>query len=268
MDEVKLRTMSVRAWRLSSEVAAQLHILTVSELRARYGRGRWQLIKWLIDPFALVGVYLLMIRFIFYRSPKASGLILACSVIPFQLLTMTVMNSLTSIQVRRSIIANMRFRRALLPVSTALTETIGFGASLTLLAMMMAIYGIAPGWDVLWLPVVLAVTILLGIAVAYPVTLLGIWMPDLRGLIMSAMRTTYYLAPGLVALQAIHGRTNDWVRANPLTGLFEALRHAVLYQSSPPAWQLLYPLGFAAVISAVFVPIYLREQRQFAKVLE
>jgi hypothetical protein len=85
---------------------------------------------------------------------------------------------------------------------------------------------------------------------------------------LSAVRATYFLAPGLVTLSAIHGRTNGWVRANPLTGLFEALRHAVLYRSSPPAWELLYPLAAAALILAVFVPIYSREQRHFAKVLE
>ena len=52
-----------------AEVREQLMVLTVSDLRARYGRGRWQLLKWLIDPFALVGVYLLMVTFIFYRRP-------------------------------------------------------------------------------------------------------------------------------------------------------------------------------------------------------
>jgi ABC-type polysaccharide/polyol phosphate export permease len=85
---------------------------------------------------------------------------------------------------------------------------------------------------------------------------------------MSLVRMAYYLAPGLVVLAAIRGRTNDLVRANPLTALFEAMRHAVLYRSSPPAWELLYPLGVAVVLLIVFVPIYLREQRHFAKVLE
>ncbi len=99
-------------------------------------------------------------------------------------------------------------------------------------------------------------------------TLIGIWAPDLRGLLLSVVRTAYYLAPGLVVLSAIHGRTNSLVRVNPLTGLFEALRHAVYYRTSPPAWELLYPVGVSALILVVFVPLYMREQRHFAKVLE
>ena len=267
--------VGLRPWRHSAgsfgavrEILDQLRVLTASDLRVRYGRGGWHFVKWLIDPFALTGVYMLMVVFIFYRRGYATGLSLACSIIPFQLVTMTVANSLGVVQMRRSIIANMRFRKALLPISAALTEAVGFGASLTLLALMMAIYGIAPTAAIVWLPIALALTLVFGIAVAYPVALLGVWAPDLRPLMMSLVRMAYYLAPGLVVLAAIQGRTNDLVRANPLTGLFEAMRHAVLYRSSPPAWELLYPLGVAVVLLIVFVPIYLREQRHFAKVLE
>jgi hypothetical protein len=164
--------------------------------------------------------------------------------------------------------AAMGFRKALLPISTALTEGAGFVASLTLLALMMAIYGVAPTASIAWIPLVLAVTLVFGIAVAYPVTLIGIWAPDMRGLLLSVVRTAYYLAPGLVTLAAIHGRTNNLVRLNPLTGLFEALRHAVLYRTAPPAWELVYPLVAALLILVVFVPMYAREQKHFAKVLE
>src|ERR1700722_15494156 len=79
----------------------QLLVLTSSDLRARYGRGRWQLVKWLVDPFALVGVYLLMVTFIFYRRPHDVGLSLACSIIPFQMVTMTVQGSLDSVRQRQ-----------------------------------------------------------------------------------------------------------------------------------------------------------------------
>ena len=254
--------------RFRPEVVEQLRVLVSSDLRARYGRGRWQLVKWLIDPFALVGVYLLLVTFIFYRRPYAIGLSLACSIIPFQLLTMTVANSLNAVQLRRSIIANMRFPRTLLPIATTLTETIGFAASLVLLALTMAIYGIAPTVAILWLPLVLALTVLLGVAVAYPTTLIGIWAPDLRGLILSFVRAAYFLAPGLVTLSEIHGRTNTLVRLNPITGLIEALRHAVLYGSAPPAWELLYPFVFSVLLLLLFVPIYRREQQHFAKVVE
>ena len=42
-----------------------------SDLRARYGRGRLRLLKWLLDPFALVGVYLLLAAFVLDRQDGA-----------------------------------------------------------------------------------------------------------------------------------------------------------------------------------------------------
>ena len=57
------------------------------------------------------------------------------------------------------------------------------------------------------------------------------------------------------------------MRLNPLTGLIESLRHAVLYRSAPPAWELLYPLAVSVLILIATVPVYRREQNHFAKVV-
>jgi ABC-type polysaccharide/polyol phosphate export permease len=241
--------------------------LVESDMRGRYGRGPWRLIKWLLDPFALVGVYLLLVSFVLDRPGQAIGLSLACAVIPFQLVMMSCLNALDSIRVRRSIIANMSFPRTLIPASSALTESVAFVASLLLLALMMVVYGVAPTPAALWLPAVLAVNLALAMAFAYPAALLAIWVPDLRAFVFSFIRTLFFLAPGLVALEDIEGTTQDLVKLNPLTGLFEAYRDALLYGHAPEAWELLFPLAAAAALAAVFVPIYQSEQRHLAKVL-
>jgi ABC-type polysaccharide/polyol phosphate export permease len=83
---------------------------------------------------------------------------------------------------------------------------------------------------------------------------------------ISAMRVFYFLAPGVVALSEIEGSANEWVRINPVTGIFESYRDALLYGQAPAAWELLYPLAFAAVLLALFLPIFRAEQRHLAKI--
>src|SRR6185437_9372243 len=83
--------------------------LTVADLRVRYGRGPVQVLRWLVDPFALVGVYLLLVTFVLNRPGFAPGLSLACAVVPFQLVMATVMNAMSAVTARRSIILNMAF---------------------------------------------------------------------------------------------------------------------------------------------------------------
>lgn len=244
-----------------------LAALVASDLRARYGRGRFRMLKWLLDPFALVGVYLLLVTFVLDRPGRAPGVSLACAVIPFQLVMMAVMNGMNSVNLRRSIVLNTPLPRLMIPLSGALTETVAFAASLSLLALMVAVYDVQLTAAVLWLPVVLAVNVLLAIAVAYLASLVGLWFRELRPFMISFVRALFFLAPGLVPLSSIGGRAYDLIRLNPLTGLFEAYRAVVVEGHRPAAWELLYPTAVALLLLAVLLPVYRREARHFAKVV-
>ena len=245
-----------------------LFALTESDLRARYGRGGWRLVKWLADPFALVGIYLLLVTFILRRPGEAPGLSLACAVIPFQLVMMTIVNGMGAVQLRGAIIANMAFERILIPVSAMLTEAVAFSASLVLLVVMMAVYGVAPTPALLWAPLVTAVTLVFAVACGYVAVLMGVWFRDFRPFVISFMRAIFFLAPGLVAINAIGGRAEALVKVNPLTGLFESYRSILLRGQSPAAWELAIPVGWAVLLLLVALPLYIREQSQFAKLIE
>jgi lipopolysaccharide transport system permease protein len=242
--------------------------LTAADLRARYGRGRLRLLKWLLDPFALVGVYLILVTFVLDRPGYAPGLSLACAVIPFQLIMTTVMNAMTAVTTRRSIILNMAFPRTLLPVSSTLTETVGFIASFSLFIVMMASYRIAPTAAIAWLPLVVLTTVCFATAVSFPALLFGLWFRELRPVAISLVRTLFFLGSGLVPLAATSGSVDNALRLNPFTALFESYRQVLLFGHAPAVWQIVYPLVIAAVLAGIFLPICIKEQRQFAKVVE
>ena len=86
-----------------------------------------------------------------------------------------------------------------------------------------------PTLAILWLPVVIGVTLLLAMGVAYPASLLGVWMPDIRNFVNSFVRVLFFVAPGLVPLSQVSGDAHDLLLINPLTGLFESYRDALLY---------------------------------------
>ena len=244
-----------------------LRALTESDLRFRYGRGPFRFVRWLLEPVALVGVYLLLVVFVLNRPGNSPGLSLTCAVIPFQLVMLTIGNAMGALDARRPILLNMSFRRMLMPISSALTESVGFAASLLLIIAMMAIYRVAPSPNVLWFPLVLLVNLLLAVSAAYAATLFGIWLRELRAFVLSFVRILFFLGPGLVPLQQTREGVRVLLRINPLTGLFEAYRSVFMFGKRPAAWELLIPLAAAAILMAVFVPLYRSEQRQFAKVI-
>jgi ABC-type polysaccharide/polyol phosphate export permease len=242
--------------------------LTVADMRSRYGRGAFRVVKWLVDPIAALGVYLALVAFAVSKRGPDPGLSIACAVIPFQLIVGTAVNAMSSIHIRRNVVLNMGFDRTLIPVSSVLTETVVFLADFVLIAAMMALYGRAPTIALLWLPLVLAANVLFAVGLAYPATIFGVWYSDLRLFGVSVIRTLFFLAAGLLPLAEISGKAHTLVQLNPLTEVFESYRAVFLYGRAPRAFDLLYPALAAALLLLAFLPLYAREQRQFAKVVD
>lgn len=224
-------------------------------------------VKWVLDPIAALGIFLLFVILVLDMGTTATALSLACAIVPFQLVMATIINATAAVQTRRPILLNMRFPRMLIPVASVVTESIAFVATLLLLPILMVFYGIAPTWAALWLPLALVATVVLSLAVAYPSTLFGIWFPELAVFAASLTRAAFFLAPGLITLDQITGTARTLLPINPLTGLFETYRDALLYAQSPAAWQLLVPFAAAALLFLLTLPIYRREQARLAKLV-
>jgi lipopolysaccharide transport system permease protein len=247
----------------------RLHLLVAlarSDLHLRYGRGGGQIIQWFVDPFALVGIYLLL-RLILDRGGDAVGLSLACAVVPFQIVLLSCTSAMNAVSLREPILLNMRFDRMLIPPAAVLTETLAFAASFSIFPLAMLIYGVGPTLALLWLPVVVAATLALAFGAAWPAALLGLWLPQTRVFATQALRILFFAAPGLVALSEMSDDVRRYIVINPFSGLFESFRHLFLYGDSPEFWQLAYPVLFGAVLAAAFMPLYRREQRHFAKLV-
>ena len=244
-----------------------LRVLTEADLRFRYGRGPLRFGRWLLEPFALVGVYLVLISLVLDRPGTAPGLALACAVVPFQFVMATVTNAMDALHIRRPIVLNMGFERKLIPMSSAMTESVSFFASFSIVVLMMIVYKVAPTPMLVWLPVVVLVNLFLAVAAAYAASLLGLWLWEFRPFLLSFVRLLFFIGPGLVPLAQTSDSIQGLLRFNPFTGLFESYRDVFLTGEAPQAWELLYPLAIALIILGVFVPLYRAEQQQFAKVL-
>jgi ABC-type polysaccharide/polyol phosphate export permease len=246
-----------------------MHVLVAlarSDLRIRYGRGPWQIVNWLVNPFALVGIYVLL-RVILGRGGYAPGLSVACAVVPFQIVLLGFESAMSAVSLREPILLNRRFDRMLIPPSAVMTEGLAFGASFMMFPIGMAVYGVPPTASLLWLPVVVVATLVLAFGVAWPAALLGVWVPTIRIFASQALRILFFAAPGVVALAEVSDEARRYVVFNPLTGLFECFRHVFLYGSSPEFWQLAYPIGAGLLLTVAFLPLYRREQRHFAKLV-
>ena len=244
-----------------------LRSLTEADLRFRYGRGPGRIARWLLEPFALVGVYLLLVSFVLDKPGEATGLALACAVVPFQLVMNTVANAMNAVHIRRGIVLNIGFDRNLIPFSATLSETASFVASFSVLIVMMIAYHVAPTPALGWLPFVVIVTLYFALAAAYAATILGLWLWEFKPFLLSFVRMLFFLGAGLVPLSQTGADARPLLRLNPFTALFELYRDVFLYGRAPQPWQFLFPIGIGSLLLIIFIPIFRSEQRHFAKIL-
>lgn len=240
--------------------------LARSDLRIRYGRGGWQVVNWLVNPFALVGVYLLL-RLILSRADDGAALSIACAVVPFQIIILVAESSMSAVSLREPVLLNRPFDRMLIPPSSVLTETLAFAASFLLFPLTMAFAGIGPAWSLVYLPLVVVATLVFALGIAWPATLLGVWFPTTKVFVSQGLRVLFFAAPGVVALAEVSEDVRRWIVFNPLTGLFESFRHVFLYSDAPEPAHLLYPTALGLLSCLVFMPVYAKEQRHFAKLV-
>lgn len=252
-----------------ASLARGLHVLVAlarSDLRIRYGRGLWQVVNWFVTPFFLVGVYVVL-RVILDRSGEAIGLSIACAVVPFQIILLSSISAMSAVSLREPILLNRRFELMLIPPSAVLTEALAFVTSFVLFPMMMLFYGVAPTAALLWLPLVVLATVILAIGASWPAALFGVWAPNISVFASQVLRIAFFASPGLVALSEVSEGVRNWIVFNPLTGLFESFRDVFINGDAPAIWQLAYPIGVGLALMAIFVPLYRREQRHFAKLV-
>jgi len=134
--------------------------------------------------------------------------------------------------------------------------------------VMMAIYGVTPTTAILWLSVVVVITVAVAVAFAYPGVLVGVWFWKLRPYAVSLVHVLFFTAPGLVPPpRRASGRatTSGSTPDRP-------------FRVVPGRRVLLRPRsgGLAVVLSARLRPrssrhlrpLYRRDQREFAKVVE
>jgi lipopolysaccharide transport system permease protein len=247
-----------RAW----ETLAALTIGGIREDRDFTPLG---VLKWVIEPLLFAAVYFLLLVAVLGRTGNNRLLFLLCALLPYRYFSGVASGSLTLVGRHSSILTNRSFPRGVLPLVLMGTEGLTFGISLLFLGPFMVFYGIAPTPALLWLPAILLVLAVLTSGVAYLGTVLGLYFPDLRGLIQNLIRVGFFMSTGLVRGRVPGETLPGLLRANPLSGIFDAMRAIVINGRAPAARDLLYPLAVGLVVLGFGIAVFRARESQFAK---
>ncbi|HEV3439727.1 MAG TPA: ABC transporter permease [Gemmata sp.] len=179
----------------------------------------------------------------------------------------TVTTAGNSVIANERLITKVYFPRLIIPLSTVGVSIFDLVIGSVLLAGMMIVFGVAPGWSILLLPMVV---LALGVASAgfgILFAALIVAQRDFKYILAFASQLWLFATPCIyLSVDVLGETTRTWLPLNPAYGLVLAFRHAIL--GGPFDW---YSFGVSAVVGVVVFLVgaihFRRVERSFADLI-
>ncbi|MGZ4141800.1 MAG: ABC transporter permease [Actinomycetota bacterium] len=224
---------------------------------------------WLLEPLSLTVVYYVLINILQGSATKNDPtrlLSILIAMLPFKWFTSSLIGAMSVVRSNASLVNDIYIPRALLPISQLATGLAHFCVGLIVVPPFMAILGVGPSWALIWLPVVMVVQFVFMLGIAYIFAVWGLNYRNLPGLMGNLLRLWFYLSPALYPLTRLHGFSRTLMQFNPLTGIFQGYRGAILTHQAPD-WTLLYTAVLGAIITIFAGWYFSRKEPHFGKML-
>lgn len=197
-------------------------------------------------------------QFLFYMSGTVVWSYFAAS----------VTKTSTTFIANAGVFGKVYFPRMSVPVSTAISNVIGFAIQLVLFLGFYAYFLITgadlhPNAALALLPVLVAVMGVLGIGFGVVVSALTTRYRDLQYLVAFGIQLAMYCTPIVYPLSSVHGVWRALLVANPMTGVVETFRYGFFGANGTSLWVLAYSAGFAGVLFVFGTLLFNRVERTF-----
>ena len=179
-----------------------------------------------------------------------------------------VAQATTSIVSHQSIVGKVWFPREILPWVPVLGAGVDFLVASAVFAGLVVYYHVPVGWTAVYAVPLLAVLMVYTAGISLAFAAFNTYFRDVRYLVPLVLQVWMFASPVVYAADAVPGWLQPYYRlANPVGGVIDLYRGAVVGGVAPDMWSL---VGLAAEALAVFAACYAifkRVERNFADVV-
>ena len=164
-------------------------------------------------------------------------------------------------------ISKVYFPRLIIPLTTVLSNLVDFAIALLILFGLMVWFGMQPTIWALLLPLLVLLMMLTATGLGMWLTALAIQYRDVNYGLSFAVQLLMYAAPVVYPASSIPQQYRWLYGLNPMAGVIEGFRSALL-GTNPMPWDLLLPGTIVAIIVFIAGALYFRRmERIFADVV-
>jgi lipopolysaccharide transport system permease protein len=189
------------------------------------------------------------------------------ALLPWTYFAQAIARSGNSLVGNARLITKVYFPRLIVPLAGAVAPAVDFAFAFVVLLGMMVWYGITPTWGVLLLPVFMVLACLTALAMGLWLSALNVRYRDVGHTIPFLVQCWMYASPVAYSISAVPGRWRLLYSLNPMSGVIEGFRWALLGKASPH-WGVI-ALSALMVVFLLFTGLvyFKRVERTFADVV-
>lgn len=271
-----------------------LYALTLRGIRGRYKQSLLGVGWALLTPAAMTAVF----TYVMTRSQLINKVHFPCPFPVYALFMLTfwnffqrgVTNGSTALVSNMDLVTKVYFPREVLPMASVLMNLVDWlvafgmflvvafvgtrllphlGDYLPMLAMHFdGSYVLTPSWEWAWGPVLMLCLGFFIMGVVFFASTLQVYFRDIAHLISLGLFLWLFLTPVLYPLRALAGgRATSLIIINPMTGLLDGLKLAIVSNQSPLENHVLYACAFSVALFILGYSFFKHEERYFADVV-
>jgi lipopolysaccharide transport system permease protein len=247
-----------------------LYFLTWRDILVRYKQAVLGVAWAILQPLLTMVVFTM----VFNRTLKVQGdpnlpyaVFSYSGLLPWSFFSGALSRSGVSLVGNANLLTKVYFPRLVIPISAVLAGLVDFVISLVVLLILMGAYGIAPGWQIVSLPLFLLLALITSLGVSLWLSALNVLYRDVQYIIPFLVQLWMFVSPVIYSISSIPtGPIRVIYSINPLTGVIGGFRWALLGQQFPGGYMWI-SLGAVVVLFVGGLFYFKRMERVFADVV-
>ena len=167
-----------------------------------------------------------------------------------------------------NMVKQIYFPRFAIPIASVIGNGLDFLLAMSVLFVMMGIYGIAPTVNIIWLPFLLALALATALGVSLVLSALNVQFRDIKHAVPFVVQLWMFATPVVYPASVIQDPTwRALYSLNPMVGVIEGFRWAMLGTDTAPGMSIVMSAVVALTLLIGGAFYFKRMERTFADVI-
>jgi lipopolysaccharide transport system permease protein len=190
-----------------------------------------------------------------------------CALLPWQVFANALTASGNSLVGNQNLITKVYFPRLVVPIAAVLGGLVDFAIAFVILLVMLFVYGIVPGWQIVALPAFIVLAIMTALAVGLWLSALNVQYRDVRYTMNFLVQFWLFATPVAYPSSIVPPQWRLLYGLNPMVGVVEGFRWCLLANRESPSALVWVSALMVSLLLGGGLFYFRRMEQQFADVV-